>query len=139
MQSPARPQPAPSMVEASPPPPPQAQSRLRLEGALADRKLVAPIELSPQRHSDLLNPSIVQVVVNPEGQPILVPVLLSGSGSANADSMALQLARTARFNSVYQGGPEAAANPIAQLAWGRMIFEWQTLPTAVTNAVSTGP
>jgi TonB family protein len=133
-----RPEPVLMMTGAGPPPA-QANSSLRLEDGLAGRKLVVPIKLPPQQYTDLLTPSVVQVVVDSEGRPISVPVLLLSSGSADADNLALHLARIARFNSVSTGGPGKPANPIAQLAWGRMIFEWQTLPKTATNAVSTGP
>jgi TonB family protein len=137
--SPSRPPPEPTLVGAGPPSSAQAKSLLRLGGALGGRSLIAPIELPPQHYNDLLNPSVIQVVVNPEGQPVFVPVLLSSSGSPKADEIALRLARTARFNPVATGGPEEPANPMSHLVWGRMIFEWQTLPPPTTNAVSKGP
>jgi hypothetical protein len=66
-------------------------------------------------------------------------VLLSGSGSPDADAAALRLAKAARFNSNASGGPGISTNPMPQLAWGRMIFEWQTLPVAATNAAIARP
>jgi hypothetical protein len=136
--SPGRPEPRLTMADPGPLPA-QAESRLRLEGGLAGRKLVTPIQLPLERHTDLLAPSVVQMVVGSEGWPVSVPVLLSGSGSGEADAAALRLARTARFNSVASGGPGKPANSVEHLTWGRMVFEWRTLPQLTTNAVSTRP
>jgi TonB family protein len=107
----------------------QRKSRLRLEDGLAGRTLIALIEVPAQPHNDLLTPSVVQVLVDAEGQIVSVPVLLPpGSGSPDADKEALRLARTARFNSIASSGPGRATNSTGQLTWGRMIFEWQTVP-----------
>ena len=124
-----RPQPV-LMLPGAAPPLLQSKSNLRLEEGLARRKLVTPIQLPTEQHNDLLMPSVVQLVVDSEGRPVSVPVLLSRSGSTDADNDALRLARTARFNSVTREGPGDTVNPLAQLTWGRMIFEWQTLPKA---------
>jgi TonB family protein len=101
--------------------------------------LITPIELPRERYTDLLADSVVQIVVDSEGRPISVPVLLSSSGSPTADQDAMRLARIARFNAIANGGPGRVANPLAHLTWGRMIFQWQTLPLPETNTVSTGP
>jgi TonB family protein len=134
-----RPEPALTMAGAGPPPTAQAGSRLLLEDGLATRRLITPLELPPERHTDLLTASVVQVVVDSEGRPVSVPVLLSGSGSTDADNDALRFARTARFNSITSAEAGKFANPLAHLTWGRMIFEWQTLPEPATNAVRTTP
>ena len=137
--SPTRPEPALTITEAGPLPAAQAKSRLRLEDGLAGRTLITPIELPRERYTDLLADSVVQIVVDSEGRPISVPVLLSSSGSPTADQDAMRLARIARFNAIANGGPGRVANPLAHLTWGRMIFQWQTLPLPETNTVSTGP
>ena len=137
--SPARPEPELTLAEVGPLPSAPAHSKLRLEGDLARRRLITPIELQPQRHTDLLTDSVVQIVVNSEGWPISVPVLLSSSGSKEADDHALRLARTARFDTIISGGPGKVTNPLADLTWGRMIFEWQTVPVPPTNSPSIGP
>jgi TonB family protein len=135
---PIRPEPLLTMAETGPALIIQTQSKLRLEDGLAGRTLIAPIELAPEQHTDLLTPTVVQVVVDAEGRLVSVPVLLSSSGSAHADNEALRLARTARFNSIAIGGPGKATG-MTHLTWGRMIFDWQTLPKAATNAVPRGP
>lgn len=137
--SPIRPEPALTLAEVGALPTIQTKSRLGLEDGLAGRRLIAPIEVPTQHSTDLLADSVVQIVVDSEGRPASVPVLVSSSGSPTADQDALRLAQTARFNSVASSGPGKVANPLAHLTWGRMIFEWQTLPLPATNAVSTGP
>lgn len=137
--TPTRPEPAPTIAEAGRLPAAREKSRLRLEDGLAARRLIVPIELPPEQHTDLLTDSVVQIVVDSEGRPISVPVLLASSGSPKADQDALHLARTARFNAIANGGPGSVARPLARLTWGRMIFQWQTLPLPETNSVSTGP
>ena len=137
--SPARPE--PEFTIAAPPPLPTvpAPSTLRLEGGLSGRRLLPPLDLPPMRHTDLLADSVVQIVVNPEGRLVTVPVLLSSSGSKEADARALRIAGTARFDPIIGGGPGPAANPTAQLAWGSMVFQWLTLPVATTNTPATAP
>ena len=104
---------------------------MRITGSLAERALLTPVVLSSQTNSDLLTNSVVQMVVDSEGKPVSL-TLLSGSGSPNADRQALEQARAARFNSVERGlKPGATAQG---LAWGQLIFEWNTLPVPPTNA-----
>jgi TonB family protein len=134
----SRPEPTLTMAEADPRPTAPAGSRLRLEDGLAGRRLVTPINVPPMPHTDLLTDTVVQVVANAKGLPVSVPVLLSSSGSAEADREALRLARSARFVPVTSGGPEGVSNLSAQLTWGRMIFEWQTSPMPTTNAPAAG-
>jgi TonB family protein len=137
LASPARPEPKLTIADVGPPPNAPAQSRLRLEGGLAGRRMITPIELPSQQHTNLVANSVVQIVVNAEGRPMSVPVLLSSSGYTKADDDALMLARTARFDSILTGGPGKVTNPMSHLTWGRMIFEWHTLPP--TNTPSAGP
>jgi TonB family protein len=137
--SPARPEPELTIAEVDPLPSAPAHSRLRLEGGLVGRRLITPIELQPEPHTDLLTDSVVQIVVNSAGRLTSVPVLLSRSGSKDADDHALRIARTARFDAIISEGPGKVTNPMADLTWGRMIFEWHTVPVPPTNSPSTGP
>ena len=138
LQLPAQPEPA----LTHPDPPPLAvsadQSVLELEGGLAQRRLLTPLELKSWSHPDILANSVVQVIVDAEGRPVSPPTLLSISGSAAADQDALNLARTARFEPVGCDQAEGASNPTAPLSWGKMIFRWHTVPKppASTPAVS---
>ena len=112
-----------------------ARSTLRLEWDQAPRQLLTPPELRSQSHPELLANSIVQVVVDAEGRPASV-MLLSSSGSAGADQQALTQANSARFEPLSRNLAGTVPNPSAQLTWGRMIFQWHTIPT---NAPAAGP
>jgi len=112
------------------------QSRLRVEGGLAGRRLLATLDLPAWQHSDVLTNTIVQVLVNAEGRPVSVTLLPPGSGLTTADDHALAQARTARFEPASAGGQEGQPlpPPLAHLAWGSLVFEWHTLPLPPTNA-----
>jgi len=135
----ARPEPEPTLPESQPLAAGPAQSRLWLEGDLAGRRLLRPIEMPPQPYKDLLTNSVVQVVVNSQGWPASVPVLLSSSGYRDADDYALQQTRIARFESLSLSGPGATPNPLAHLSWGRLVFAWHTAPLPPTNAPRVKP
>jgi TonB family protein len=137
--SPARPEPeltiaAPGSLPAAP-----VRSTLRLEGGVSGRRLITPLELLPVQHTDLLTDTVVQIVINSEGRLAAVPILLSRSGSKEADARALRIASTVRFDPMIGGGPGTVANPTAQLAWGSMIFEWLTVPVPPTNTPTATP
>jgi TonB family protein len=121
-------EPTPALASSEP-------SRVRLAGGLAGRRLVTPLALPSWPHTDLLTNTIIKLVVNAAGEPVSPPLLLSGSGAKEADEQALKLARTARFEPIGAGGPRSANQPVAQLTWGEMIFEWQTV--AGTNVAGT--
>jgi TonB family protein len=113
-------------------------STVQLEGDLARRRLLTPVELGSKDNPDLLANSVVQVVVGAEGSP-LSAILLSGSGSKAADQQALEQASAARFEPVERNAAGTALNPAAQLTWGRMIFKWHTRPSPPTSTPTTGP
>jgi hypothetical protein len=125
----ARPAPELTLPEPVAPVLASERSAFRLEGPLAQRRLLTALDLPSWKGADILTNSVVQLVVNAEGEPISV-ALLSGCGLPAADDQALALARAARFESLYGTGPEQPANPLAQLSWGEMIFEWHTLAPA---------
>ena len=132
----APPEPALVFPELAPGVSSATSSVLKITGSLAERKLLTPLVLSSQTNTDLLTNSVVQMVVDPEGKPWSW-TLLSGSGSPYADQQALELARNARFNSVERGLKPGA--PALGLAWGQLIFEWNTLPMPPTNASPASP
>jgi len=111
------------------------QSVLRLEGALAARRLLTPLVLPLQTNMDPLTNSEVQVVVDAGGRVVSVPVLLSKSGNLEADNSALRQALSARFEPVGAAGPPTtnAGDSPKKLTWGRMIFEWRTVLVPATN------
>jgi len=114
-----------------------APSTVRMEGALARRKLVTPIAAPPVPHTEILAPTVVQVVVDADGRTIFA-VVSPGSGLREADQRALELARHVRFESVRPSGPDQPANQAGTLTPGRLIFEWQTVPVPATSNASSG-
>jgi hypothetical protein len=129
--------PAPEMLMPEPPALAELrpESSLRLTGELAGRPLLTPFNLPdqplPTNRVDVLTNSVVQVLVDAEGRPLSI-ALLAGCGLVSADTFAMQLARTARFEPL--PGAEAShasitsPNPAAGAALGQLIFEWRTVP-----------
>jgi hypothetical protein len=111
------PSPAPQGALALPSAPARAGSHLRVIGELAGRPLLNPPNLPAIPHHQILTNTVVRVTVNPEGEALAV--LLSGSGSNEADQMALRLARSSRFAPLENSAPIMA---------GQLIFEW-SVPT----------
>jgi len=112
------------------------KSVLRLEGGLAQRRLLSPINPPLQPSSDLLTNTEVRLVVDTAGRVVSVPVLLTKSGKPEADDWALRKATAARFEPVGPNGParDKKAGIPEQLTWGIMVFEWRTIPMPNTNA-----
>jgi TonB family protein len=105
------------------------QSELRIGGALAQRKLLTPVQLPPQPHGDVLTSSVVHLLVDADGAPIST-ALVSGSGSKEADKYALAATKRLRFK------PERTRQAVTS---GTASFFWQTLPPqAATNILSPG-
>jgi hypothetical protein len=132
------PQPALSFPMATPMVVPPQKSTLRIEGGLASRRLLSPIELPswPARTNsaaepDILTNTVVQAVVDQDGKPISITLLVpSGSGLQAADDYALATARTARFESITRNGlQQQQSDSVENLAWGALIFEWCTQST----------
>jgi hypothetical protein len=109
----------------------------RLEGALAQRRLLTGFELRSWQHTELLTNSIVQMVVDAAGAPVSLTLLPPGSGLAEADQTALTLARGARFEPLPAAGPQTLASALARLTWGRIIFEWHTMPPPPTKTAAS--
>lgn len=101
-------------------------SKLRLEGGVAHRPLLTSLKLPSWAHPDVIAPSCVQVLVNAAGDVVsavlLPPYNTSEVRDTDADQLALELARAARFAS----GPD--------LTLGELIFNWRTVATPATNA-----
>jgi hypothetical protein len=108
----------------------EAQSQLRIEGELASRRLLNHPALPAQVNAGAapLTSSVVQLLVDPQGNVLSALLLDSGSGSADADEDALNIAKALRFESVAPAGPERAAAPRSRLTLGSAIFEWQSVP-----------
>lgn len=101
------------------------QSTVRIEGALARRPLVTPLPLPAPAHPDALPGTVVQLAVNAEGHTESA-MLLTECGVKTIDQQALELARNARFKPV----------PAPGLTWGKMYFDWRTVPPVTTNAIN---
>jgi hypothetical protein len=107
------------------------RSDVWLEGGLASRRLRTPMTLAPQAANDVLANTEVQVVVNERGQVMSIPLLLQKSGSPAADNEALERAGNARFDALPATKGSGAAPE--QLTWGKMVFQWCTVPKPATN------
>jgi hypothetical protein len=120
-------EPAPPMPSLS------AASRLRVEGDLARLRLLTPLHLPPQTNSDLLTNTVIQLEVDAQGNPFSATVWAK-SGSDEADSEALtNFAKAVRF-----APPEPAALgtvPPDKMISGKLIFEWQTMPSNAPSAI----
>ena len=105
-------------------------SMASLGGELAQRGwLNAPTNLQSWPASDILTNTVVQVWVKPDGQVFSSALLLPGSGSKEADLLALKIARAARFAPRNDG--------TANLSRGTLMFAWHTLPQ--TNSTPATP
>jgi TonB family protein len=103
----------------------RTQSVFEIQGEPAGRERNAPIELRTWPAPRLLSNSVVQIAVDSAGQ-VIAARLLARSGSADADTNALDVARRLRFR------PAPSPAPV----WGRAVFEWQTAEQ--TNASPAG-
>ena len=110
------------------------QSVFRIEGDLGQRRLLTPLVLPPWPHTDLLANTVVQAVVDAQGNPFST-VLLASSGLRDADQFALKLVADSRFEPMAE--EKQPKHPADRLVWGRIIFQWHTLPPPTTN-LSTG-
>jgi hypothetical protein len=94
-------------------------SSLTLSAEFKDRRLLNPPNLQPMAATDLLTNTVVQVLVTTEGD-VMSYTLLSRSGSAEADKLAIEFSKQARFEKQRIGAPV--------LKKGNLIFEWFTVP-----------
>jgi hypothetical protein len=104
-------------VESAPAP----DSTLQITGDLAQRRLLAGINLPSLPDNDVLRPEKVQMLVDAAGNVVSV-ALIEASGLELADSNALAIARAARFA------------PSSRLTVGQMTFNWRTVPPPATNS-----
>ena len=111
-------------------------SAIRFEGALAHRPLLQSPPLPSWPHSDILTNTVVQLLVDANGETQL-HTLLTSCGAPDADLTALKLATNVRFQPLRQSSGSA---PIAsELAWGKMIIQWHTIPLVSTNTSPAPP
>jgi TonB family protein len=115
--------PAPRRVEAAPIPLAPG-STVTLDAGLAARGWLTPLVAPVMVHTNLLGRTEVQVSVEPDGW-VFSAVVLRGCGLARADEAAVALARTARFTPL-----PGAGSPALERQWGRLRFDWRTVPPA---------
>ena len=123
------------LVASESDPVPARRSTFRVTGGLANRRLLNPPGLPSWAVPDsgpefLLTNSVVQILVNADGNVISV-AMLNGSGLPAADQQALKLAKAARFVPRRDGG--------ADVTLGALVFEWQTVPPPETNGPPAKP
>ena len=112
-----------------------AESTLSIEGQLSDRPLLSQFKLKSWPAADIiLTNSVVLAAVNQNGD-VFSAVLLSKSGSKDADDNALNLAKSARFQPVRRSDPLGPDASRSTLNWGRLVFHWQTIALPATNAI----
>jgi hypothetical protein len=123
-------------------------STLEVEGDLAKRGLLNPITPPTLPSADVIAPSKVQVLVDGAGHvvsAVLLPLDSFLEASATVDSeaeqrartLALQLARTARFAPLTPDAGSIKSNPAAaRLSIGLLIFNWQTMPESAANGAA---
>ncbi len=114
------------------------QSSFQLEGGLAHRQLITPFHLPSWPNSEILTNSVVRIAVDADGIPRSW-TLLTGSGYAPADQYALDQAKAARFESLNRGPAGPGAEAATDLSWGRIVFQWHTVPPQPTNAPAVSP
>jgi hypothetical protein len=111
-----------------------SQSQLQIEGELSGRLLPGQFELKSWPHSEILSNTIVQTAIDDEGRPVTT-TLLQETASHEADLYALDLSRKARWRPrrVDSRRPDL----LGKVTWGRLVFQWHTLPLSETNRVSS--
>jgi hypothetical protein len=95
-------------------------STMQIVGELAQRRLLNATNLPSLQYNDVIAPGKVQVLVNAAGD-VISTVLLESSGYKDADDKSLEHARSLRFA------------PSSRLTFGKLIFNWHTIPLAATN------
>ena len=133
------------MVPAIPAQPPfEANSTLQIEGEIAKRPLLNKMDLPSWPAPDVIPPSVVQVLVDAAGNVVSAVLLppenyletsdYTTRDDPDADRSAVTLARTACFAPLASDAMGVESDPSSSLAMGRLIFNWQTVPVATTNA-----
>jgi hypothetical protein len=115
-------------------------SALRISGEVAARRLIFCSPLRAWSSTELqtnsvgfLTNSVVQLVIDSQGDAFSAVLLGAGSGYDKANEEALRIAQTMRFESLEPVGPDRLTVPEPKLMLGTLTFEWQTLPTATAS------
>lgn len=110
------------------------QSLWRLEGQLARRSLLTPLQLRSWRSQELLTNSVVQLTVDGDGNTLFA-LLLSESGSKEADRWAVRAAAQTQFEPLQSGGSLPRTN--LALSIGTLVFQWHTVFVDTNEVVKT--
>jgi hypothetical protein len=108
-------------------------STLHIEGELAQRRLLTPVDLPSLPYPDVIGPSKVQALVDAAGS-VFSAVLLPPDNAMEVagrpdvgDTNALQIARSLRFA------------PASRPTVGQLIFDWRTVVPPATNPPAAAP
>ncbi|MEO5804455.1 MAG: hypothetical protein ABIR24_13095 [Verrucomicrobiota bacterium] len=105
----------------------KSNSQFRVEGELVRRQLIDVPKLQSWATNEILSNTVAQVSVDGRGT-VFSPRLLSRSGSVEADRAALETARNLQF----------VPNGKSEIIFGKLIFDWHTVPVVMTNGVVKG-
>lgn len=119
-------------------------STLQIEGDIAKRRLLTPIQLPVLPSADVIAPSKVQVLVDAAGNvvsAVLLPpdnfletsALVDGNSNQRAGARALELARAIRFMPLAPDASKLVPSPASRLSVGVLVFNWQTAPETAAN------
>lgn len=103
---------------------------LRLGEGLIGWRAELSVALPAWTNTQLLASTVVQVLVNPQGQVLSATLEPPGSGLPAADQEALRLVRQARF---VTPPDQPVSTP---LHWGRVEFVWHTVAPASESPLS---
>ncbi len=112
----------------------ETPSSFTIEGGLADRPLLTPLELKSFGAPDILTNTEVQIAVDAAGR-VFSAVIIARSASADANASALDLARRARFAPLRWVG--AKPPDPGRLSWGKIVFHWHTVALPATTGTAT--
>jgi hypothetical protein len=110
------------------------QSVARIAGPLAQRPLVSSLAVPNPAFADVLPDTVIQVRVNLDGITESV-ILLDGCGVKSVDEQALAVAAAARFQPRSKPADSPPPDPPPP-TWGKIVFQWLTVPPAATNATA---
>jgi hypothetical protein len=108
-------------------------SALRIEGELAQRRMLNSVSLTNWPYADVIAPSRIQVLVDVDGDvvsAVLLPPDNPGEAASHyeaADQHALEITSNLRFA------------PASRLTVGQLIFNWRTVAPPATNSPAAVP
>jgi hypothetical protein len=116
------------------------ESTMQMQGEIANRRLLNPIKLPAWPATDIIAPTVVQVLVDGAGDVVsatLLPPENFSDDSAvrddDANQYALKLARAARFAPLSSNATGIESNPVTHLSVGQLVFNWQSVPLTAAN------